>query len=75
MRMVSGGIKRQLLHQALVFATLIVADLPYAEIASGQDVREEAMRKSSGLAETASAQAKALSERWLFAQPLGARRS
>ena len=36
-----------MLHQALVFATLIVA--------------EEAMRKSSGLAETASAQAKALS--------------
>ncbi|PNE12109.1 MAG: hypothetical protein CR217_05260 [Beijerinckiaceae bacterium] len=49
-----------MLHQAVVFATLIVADLPYAEIASGQDVREEAMRKSSGLAETASARAKVL---------------
>jgi hypothetical protein len=61
MRMVSGGIKRQLLHQAVVFATLIVADLPYAEIASGQDVREEAMRKSCGLAETTSPRAQVLS--------------
>ena len=60
MRIVSGGIRRQLLHQAVVFATLIEADLPYAEIASGQDIREEAMRKSSGLAETASARAKVL---------------
>ena len=46
---------RQLLHQVVVFAALIVAALSYAETASAQDAWEEAMRNSSGLPDVASA--------------------
>ncbi len=51
----SGAMGRQLLHQVVVFAALIVAALSYAETASAQDAWEEAMRNSSGLPDVASA--------------------
>ena len=61
LRIAPGALGRQLLHQAVVFVTLIAAGHLHLETASAQDAQEEAMRKSSGLSEVAAAQTKVLS--------------
>jgi hypothetical protein len=61
MRMAVGPTARQSLNRAVVFPTLIVASLSYAETTSAQDAREEATRNSSEVAEVASARTKVLS--------------